>query len=133
MENFTGSGFEATRLYTDFTNQNYFPSQNLLLTITTYSLHIVLRCLNYLCTWSTVWKLAFIVLALGNLKNLPLIWHLRLVNAFRFCIRSQRPKMKCGPNQIFQTLITESYTPLMEIDFNIHSKLHVDSPQVHSY
>ncbi|ESZ92109.1 hypothetical protein SBOR_7488 [Sclerotinia borealis F-4128] len=120
MENFTGSGAGTTHLYTDSTTQHHFPRQTLLLAITTYLLHILLQWLHYLCTWSTVWKLSFFLLAIGNLKNLPLMWTLRIVNAFRFCMRSQRPKVKCGPNHIFQPLITESYCPLMEIDFNIH-------------
>ncbi|APA13813.1 hypothetical protein SS1G_13907 [Sclerotinia sclerotiorum 1980 UF-70] len=120
MDNFTGSGPETTHMYTEYVTQHHTPRQTLFLCILSYTLHILLQCLNYICTWSTVWKLAFVALAIGNLKNLPLIWHLRIVNAFRFCLRSQRPKVKCGPNQIFQPIITESHAPLMEIDFNLH-------------
>ncbi|KAF5868753.1 putative capsule polysaccharide biosynthesis protein [Botrytis fragariae] len=120
MNNFTVSGTETTHLYTGFTIQPFFQSKTLLWTIITYSLQILLRCLDYLYTSLTVWKLAVILLAIGNFKTLPLIWHLRIVNAFRFCLRSQRPKVKCGPHQIFQPLITESHAPLMEIDLNLH-------------
>ncbi|QSZ33174.1 hypothetical protein DSL72_002760 [Monilinia vaccinii-corymbosi] len=119
MENFTGSR-TVTALYTDSTAQNHFLSQTSLLNITTYSIQILAQCIIYLCSWSTVWKLLFLILAIGNLKSLPLMWHLRLVNAFRFCLRSQRPKVKSGPKQIFQPLITESHAPLMEIDINFH-------------
>ncbi|RAL61282.1 hypothetical protein DID88_010361 [Monilinia fructigena] len=45
---------------------------------------------------------------------------LRLINSFRFCLRSQRPKVKPGPKHIFQPIITESHAPLMEIDINFH-------------
>jgi hypothetical protein len=78
--------------------------------------------LSHLLSWTTLWRVLFALLALGNLKNLPFIWHLRIVNAFRFCLYSQRPKVELGPDQIFQPIITESHAPLMEIDFNLHSK-----------
>ncbi|KAH6682811.1 hypothetical protein B0J14DRAFT_468207 [Halenospora varia] len=72
--------------------------------------------------WSliTIWRVLIIVLLLGNLKNIPLIWHLRIVNAFRFTLRTQRPKVPVGPEQLFQPLITTSHAPIMEIDFNLH-------------
>ncbi|KAH8687405.1 hypothetical protein BGZ60DRAFT_362596 [Tricladium varicosporioides] len=72
--------------------------------------------------WSliTIWRVLIIFLLLGNLKNIPLIWHLRIVNAFRFVLRTQRPKVPVGPEQLFQPLITTSHAPIMEIDFNLH-------------
>jgi hypothetical protein len=92
--------------------------------------------------WShfTIWRLLVVLLILGNLKNVPLIWHvskcwsalfilflmklqLRIVNAFRFCLRTQRPKTPVTSEQLFQPLITTTHAPIMEIDFNLHSSL----------
>ncbi|KAB8292519.1 hypothetical protein EYC80_008229 [Monilinia laxa] len=120
MENLTGSGAAIAHSFTDSITQNQFLSQSPLLNVTAYPVQILLQCFIYLYTWSTIWKLLFIILAIGNLKSLPLMWHLRLVNSFRFCLRSQRPKVKPGPKQIFQPIITESHAPLMEIDINFH-------------
>jgi len=89
---------------------------------------------------SSIWKLFCIVLILVNFKNLPLIWHVsapttepseqdltpqiqvRLLNAFRFVLRSERSRTPMTPAQLFQPLITESHGSLMELDYNIHSK-----------
>ncbi|PMD45805.1 hypothetical protein L207DRAFT_410181, partial [Hyaloscypha variabilis F] len=76
--------------------------------------------------WSiiTIWRLLALLLLLGNFKNIPLIWHanmqMRIVNAFRFVLRTQRPKVPVTSAQIFQPLITTSHAPIMEIDFNLH-------------
>ncbi|KAA8564225.1 hypothetical protein EYC84_011171 [Monilinia fructicola] len=120
MENLTGNGAAIAHSYTDSTTQNQFRDQTPLFNAAAYAVQILLQCFNYFSTWSTIWKLLFIILAIGNLKSLPLMWHLRLVNSFRFCLRSQRPKVKPGPKQIFQPMITESHAPLMEIDINFH-------------
>ena len=45
---------------------------------------------------------------------------MRIVNAFRFVCRSQRPKVSLGPSHIFQPLVMDSTAQLMEIDFNLH-------------
>lgn len=45
---------------------------------------------------------------------------MRIVNAFRFVLRTQRPRVAPSPKHIFQPLITTSTAQLMEIDFNIH-------------
>jgi len=47
----------------------------------------------------------------------------RLLNAFRFVLRSERSRTPITPAQLFQPLITESHGSLMELDYNIHSKL----------
>ncbi|MCJ1449900.1 hypothetical protein MMC28_000228 [Mycoblastus sanguinarius] len=69
---------------------------------------------------SSIWKLLCIVLIIVNFKNLPLIWHVRLLNAFRFVLRSERSRTPITPAQLFQPLITESHGSLMELDYNIH-------------
>ncbi|KUJ13536.1 uncharacterized protein LY89DRAFT_591482 [Mollisia scopiformis] len=72
--------------------------------------------------WSliTIWRLLVAFLLIGNIKNIPLIWHMRIVNAFRFCLRTQRPKVPVTHEQLFRPLITTTHAPLMEIDFNLH-------------
>jgi len=88
---------------------------------------------------SSIWKLICIILILVNFKNLPLIWHVstpapdalsrclisqnqvRLLNAFRFVLRSERSRTPMTPDHLFQPLITESHGSLMELDYNIHS------------
>jgi hypothetical protein len=91
--------------------------------------------------WSliTIWRLLVCLLIIGNLKNIPFLWHvsspscssnfkyltmiqMRIVNAFRFTLKTQRPKVDAGPEQLFQTLITSSQASIMELDFNLHSK-----------
>ena len=47
----------------------------------------------------------------------------RLLNAFRFVLRSERSRTPITPAQLFQPLITESHGSIMELDYNIHSKL----------
>ncbi|TVY36219.1 Uncharacterized protein LOCC1_G006452 [Lachnellula occidentalis] len=76
--------------------------------------------LSYLWSFVTIWRLLVVLLVLGNLKNIPLMWHLRIVNAFRFACKSQRPKVPVTWEHIFQPLITTNHAPIMEIDFNLH-------------
>ncbi|KFA60616.1 hypothetical protein S40285_07939 [Stachybotrys chlorohalonatus IBT 40285] len=55
-----------------------------------------------------------------NRKDFPGIWHLRILNAFRFTLRSQRSPIKPSTKHIFQPLVTETSAPLLEIDINLH-------------
>ncbi|KAI2471332.1 hypothetical protein F4781DRAFT_120232 [Annulohypoxylon bovei var. microspora] len=71
-------------------------------------------------TWSTLWFTLLCVFIALNMKNMPFMWHMRLVNAFRFVLRTQRPAVPLEPMHIFQPIITSSTAQLMEIDFNIH-------------
>ncbi|KAI2622512.1 hypothetical protein GGR54DRAFT_66724 [Hypoxylon sp. NC1633] len=71
-------------------------------------------------TWSTLWFSLLCVFVALNIKNMPFVWHLRLVNAFRFILRTQRPAVPLEPIHIFQPIITTSTAQLMEIDFNMH-------------
>lgn len=72
-------------------------------------------------TWPPVWAIVLILLLALNLKNLPFVWHLRIVNALSYVLRSQRisSKSKQRPG-IFDAVVVESLSPLMEIDFNLH-------------
>ncbi|KAI0380192.1 hypothetical protein F5Y04DRAFT_281953 [Hypomontagnella monticulosa] len=71
-------------------------------------------------TWSTLWFTLLCLFVALNIKNMPFMWHLRLVNAFRFILRTQRPAVPLQPAHIFQPIITTSTAQLMEIDFNMH-------------
>ncbi|KAI5863002.1 hypothetical protein GGS23DRAFT_47587 [Durotheca rogersii] len=71
-------------------------------------------------TWSTLWFTLLCVFVVFNLKNLPFMWHMRILNAFRFTLRTQRSPIPLSSAHIFQPIITTSTAQLMEIDFNIH-------------
>ena len=45
---------------------------------------------------------------------------MRILNSFRFVLRTQRPLVQMSPLHIFQPLVTESCAELLEIDFNLH-------------
>ncbi|GKT41660.1 putative thioesterase atnL [Colletotrichum spaethianum] len=55
-----------------------------------------------------------------NRKSFPFIWHLRVLNAFRFTIRTLRPQVRPRPSMVFQPMITSSSADLAEMDFNLH-------------
>ncbi|KAI1638767.1 hypothetical protein F4809DRAFT_598882 [Biscogniauxia mediterranea] len=71
-------------------------------------------------TWSTLWFSLLCVFIILNIKNMPFMWHIRLLNAFRFILRTQRPNVPLTPAHLFQPLVTTSSAQLMEIDFNMH-------------
>ncbi|EPE30635.1 Thioesterase/thiol ester dehydrase-isomerase [Glarea lozoyensis ATCC 20868] len=79
-----------------------------------------LQLLRLLWSFFTISRVLVVILIVTNLKSLPLIWHLRIVNAFRFICKTQRPETPVGPEQLFLPLITTSHAPIMEIDFNGH-------------
>jgi len=111
------------------------------LNLTESSLFFLRYVFQVLLSNITIWRVFVLLLVLGNIKNVPLIWHvsipaeseeassdlfvsfqLRIVNAFRFCCKTQRPKDPITSAHLFQPLITTSHAPIMEIDFNFHSK-----------
>lgn len=55
-----------------------------------------------------------------NSKNLPLAWHFRITNAFSYVLRSQRVFQTSGTPHVFDAVVTNSLSPLMEMDFNLH-------------
>ncbi|KAH8631978.1 hypothetical protein IG631_13661 [Alternaria alternata] len=55
-----------------------------------------------------VWRIAAILLALANLKNLPFVWHLYL------------QPTPIPPHALFQPIITSTRTTLLETDYNMH-------------
>ena len=95
---------------------------------------------------SLIWTLAILsAVIVTDIKTFPLVWHvsflpsldipisdsysdfllltkLRLLNALRFVLPSQRAKPYPTSDSIFQPLVTSSHCSLSEIDFNWHSK-----------
>ncbi|KAM0801111.1 hypothetical protein BDR22DRAFT_888782 [Usnea florida] len=69
---------------------------------------------------SLAWKLIILVLIMSDIKTFPLVWHLRLLNALRFVLPSQRAEVALSPSSIFQPLVTSSHCSLSEMDFNWH-------------
>jgi hypothetical protein len=76
--------------------------------------------LTSLLTFSTLWKVLLVIHLVANFKLFPFIYHLRILNAVRFVLRSQRPKDDVKPEQLFQPLIISTKSPLMEIDVYGH-------------
>ncbi|KAI6248330.1 putative thioesterase atnL [Erysiphe necator] len=67
-------------------------------------------------------RIAVILLLIINLKNFPLIWHLRVWSAIlRHCL-FDKPKVpqSIAPSTLFLPVITTSRSPLMECDYNLH-------------
>ena len=71
-------------------------------------------------SFSTIWKLLLVGVFIANLKNIPGVYHLRLLNAFRFVLQTQRTVEGPTPSQLFQPIITSSKTTLMETDLYMH-------------
>lgn len=69
---------------------------------------------------STLWKLLLVSLFITNLKSISGVYHLRLLNAFRFILRTCRTQEGPKPDQLFQPLITSSKVTLMETDLYLH-------------
>ena len=69
---------------------------------------------------SNLWKLLLVLHIAANFKHFPFIYHLRILNAVRFVCRSQRPEHDVKPEQLFQPLITEAMSSLVEIDVYGH-------------
>jgi hypothetical protein len=65
-----------------------------------------------------VWRIAAILLALANLKNLPFVWHLRFIRAFLYQLYLQPTPIP--PHALFQPIITSTRTTLLETDYNMH-------------
>jgi hypothetical protein len=71
-------------------------------------------------TFSVLWKVLMVLHIAANFKHVPFIYHLRILNAIRFVLRSQRPADDVKPEQLFQPIITSSRVPLVEIDVFLH-------------
>lgn len=67
-------------------------------------------------TFSAFCKVLLFVLLAVNLKNLPFIYHLRILNGIRFVLRSQRSAVKLTPGHLFLPMITSSKATLLEMD-----------------
>jgi hypothetical protein len=71
-------------------------------------------------TATTCWRLLLLLLIATNLKHLPFVYHLRILNAVRFVLRSQRPAADIQPGQLFQPLITSMRSTLLDMDVYGH-------------
>lgn len=96
------------------------------------TIHALLPTFSSFLTWKTL----ALVLALINLKNLPLAWHLRILHHLWWNLRRKPqdphfPKAKSNPNikhspqphkthPIFTPYSITSRTPILETDYNFH-------------
>ncbi|TVY91596.1 Uncharacterized protein LAWI1_G001783 [Lachnellula willkommii] len=62
------------------------------------------------------------VILLANLKNVPFAWHYRVWGAIlRHCLFSKpRIPVALAPSTLFLPVISSSYSPLLECDYNLH-------------
>ncbi|TVY18902.1 Uncharacterized protein LARI1_G003708 [Lachnellula arida] len=62
------------------------------------------------------------VILLANLKNVPIAWHYRVWGAIlRHCLFSKpRIPAALAPSTLFLPVISSSYSPLLECDYNLH-------------
>ncbi|CAO2648553.1 Nn.00g078200.m01.CDS01 [Neocucurbitaria sp. VM-36] len=65
-----------------------------------------------------LWRIAAVLLALANLKNLPFVWHIRFFRALFYQIYLQPTSIP--PHALFQPVITSTRTPILEMDYNLH-------------
>ncbi|KAH0536460.1 hypothetical protein FGG08_006673 [Glutinoglossum americanum] len=86
------------------------------------AMHALSRALRLFSTLGRSWRTVGILFVLANLKNLPLVWHLRFFNGLftHFYLHPSRLTPKTGPRAIFQPIITTSRSPLLECDYNVH-------------
>ncbi|KAK5109215.1 hypothetical protein LTR62_007197 [Meristemomyces frigidus] len=65
-----------------------------------------------------MWKLAAAVFALANLKNLPGVWHIRVLRGILYQLYLQPSPQP--PKYLFAPLITSSRNTLYDCDYNFH-------------
>ncbi|PYH42268.1 uncharacterized protein BP01DRAFT_425672 [Aspergillus saccharolyticus JOP 1030-1] len=78
---------------------------------------------GYLWESATFWKTTALVLALLNLKALPLVWHIRVYRYFFKHGYLITPAVEQPPRpstEILEPLSIYSHAPVLEIDFNLH-------------
>ncbi|KAL8791241.1 MAG: hypothetical protein Q9213_000198 [Squamulea squamosa] len=72
----------------------------------------------------SLWKILTIFFALLNLKQLPFVWHLRIINGLlRYMPWTSGPRLDArsiGPSALFRPLILTSRATPLEIDYNLH-------------
>ncbi|KAF2202750.1 hypothetical protein GQ43DRAFT_462118 [Delitschia confertaspora ATCC 74209] len=64
------------------------------------------------------WRLFAVLLLLGNLKNLPFVWHFRFFCAFFYHLYFQPTPIP--PHSLFQPIVSTTRAPIMECDYNCH-------------
>ncbi|PYI01525.1 hypothetical protein BO78DRAFT_455888 [Aspergillus sclerotiicarbonarius CBS 121057] len=85
-----------------------------------------LQSLSSNMTWQNALLVAGGAYILLNLKGLPFVWHLRLLNVLKSHILFHRPRtisITNGPHPpqtLFYPIITTSRSPLLETDYNMH-------------
>ncbi|KAL8769878.1 MAG: hypothetical protein Q9209_004316 [Squamulea sp. 1 TL-2023] len=72
----------------------------------------------------SLWKILTIFFALLNFKQLPFVWHLRIINGLvrymPWTSCSRLDARSIGPSALFRPLILTSRTTPLEIDYNLH-------------
>ncbi|PWY88190.1 hypothetical protein BO70DRAFT_309720 [Aspergillus heteromorphus CBS 117.55] len=77
------------------------------------------------CLWqsATFWKVTAVFFALLNLKNLPIVWHIRVYRYFfkyGYLITPAVEQPALPSTDVLKPISIFSRAPIMELDFNIH-------------
>ncbi|KAI4282220.1 MAG: hypothetical protein L6R38_003084 [Xanthoria sp. 2 TBL-2021] len=71
-----------------------------------------------------LWRILAIFFALLNLKQLPFVWHLRIINGLiqylPWTSKGRLDPRSIGPSALFRPLILTSRTTPLECDYNLH-------------
>ncbi|KUJ11908.1 uncharacterized protein LY89DRAFT_653422 [Mollisia scopiformis] len=67
-------------------------------------------------------RIAAALLVLANLKNVPWAWHYRVFQGILYHCLFNKPNipLDIAPSTLFLPVITSSYSPLLECDYNFH-------------
>ncbi|EMC96710.1 hypothetical protein BAUCODRAFT_108579 [Baudoinia panamericana UAMH 10762] len=65
-----------------------------------------------------MWKIAALAFALANIKNLPGVWHVRVLRGIFYQLYLQPTPQQ--PKHLFAPLITSSRNTLLDCDYNFH-------------
>ncbi|KAH9832743.1 Thioesterase-like superfamily [Teratosphaeria destructans] len=65
-----------------------------------------------------MWRIAALILAVTNLKNIPLVWHYRVLRGIVYQLYLQPTPMQ--PKHLFAPMVTSSRNTLYDTDYNLH-------------
>ncbi|KAF2840436.1 hypothetical protein M501DRAFT_1015489 [Patellaria atrata CBS 101060] len=65
-----------------------------------------------------IWRMLALLFAILNFKNLPFVWHFRILRSFLYHLYLQPTPLP--PRGLFTPIITTTRAPLLETDYNLH-------------
>ncbi|KAF2771626.1 4HBT like protein [Teratosphaeria nubilosa] len=65
-----------------------------------------------------MWRIAALILAVTNFKNIPLVWHFRVLKGIVYQLYLQPTPLQ--PKYLFAPMVTSSRNTLFDTDYNLH-------------